>query len=59
VFIAMLGEPDQLRAWNVPADALQPGQNRVEFTLRSGTAAAELVFVDLAVNYRGSSSLTG
>ena len=46
----MLGEPEQLRAWAAPAEALKSGENQVEFTLRSGGAGARLVFIDLALS---------
>ena len=49
-YSTMLGEPEQLRAWTVPAEVLAAGENRVEFTLRSGGAEVRLVFVDLAVS---------
>ena len=45
----MLGAPDELRAWTVPADLLRDGPNRLELTLQSGKAPP-LAFLDLAVS---------
>ena len=44
----MLGKPDELRAWRVPADVLKDGDNRIEITMAEGKAA-KLDFLDLAV----------
>lgn len=44
----MLGRPEELRAWTVPAAALRDGPNRLQFTLAAGPAAS-LAFIDLAV----------
>lgn len=46
-FDALLGRPEELRAWRVPAQLLLDGRNRAEFTLESGEPAT-LVFIDLA-----------
>jgi hypothetical protein len=43
----LLGKPDELRAWQVPARLLRDGANRVEITTDSGPAG--LVFLDLSV----------
>lgn len=45
----LLGQPDELRAWLVPAAALREGVNRVEVTLEKG-AEATVVFLDMAVS---------
>nr|WP_321465888.1 hypothetical protein [uncultured Desulfobulbus sp.] len=44
----MLGKPNEMRAWQVPAVLLRNGPNRVEFTLLSGPRA-RLMFFDLAL----------
>lgn len=44
---SMLGKPDELLAWLVPAALLADGVNRLELTLESGSAAT-VVFIDLA-----------
>jgi hypothetical protein len=46
----MLGEPSQLRAWSVPAEAVKAGQNHLEFALPAGGATARLTFIDLALS---------
>ncbi|MEW6306254.1 MAG: hypothetical protein AB1705_22535 [Verrucomicrobiota bacterium] len=46
---SMLGKPEELRAWRVPARLLREGPNRVEFTLRQGTPAT-IVFLDLSLD---------
>jgi len=45
----MLGKPDEMRAWLVPAGLLRDGVNRVEFTLQSGPTV-RLAYLDLSVN---------
>jgi hypothetical protein len=44
----MLGKPEEMRAWVVPASAPRDGANRVEFTMETGEPA-EIVFLDLAL----------
>ncbi len=44
----MLGTPETLCAWTVPASTLKDGPNRVEITLTDGNPA-DIVFIDLAV----------
>jgi hypothetical protein len=46
---SMLGKPEELRAWLVPAQLLREGSNRVEITLKSGPAAT-VVFLDLSTS---------
>jgi len=43
----MLGRPEELRAWLVPANLLRDGLNQIEVTLQSGDPA-QLAFLDLA-----------
>jgi hypothetical protein len=43
------GTVGQHRAWAVPVGLLKEGQNVLEVTLLNGIAAAEIIFVDLAV----------
>ncbi len=43
---SMLGQPEELRAWTVPATLLREGVNRFELTRKSGPAATAL-FLDL------------
>lgn len=45
---SMMGAPDELRAWTVPAGLLREGRNSLEVTLHEGPACSVL-FVDLAV----------
>jgi hypothetical protein len=45
----MLGKPEEMRAWQVPADALAAGSLRVEVTCNSGEPA-RIDFLDLAVS---------
>lgn len=45
---ALLGEPNEYRAWEVPADLPRPGLNRVELRLEKGPQAGVL-FLDLAM----------
>ena len=44
----MLGTPETLRAWTVPASSLQNGPSRAEITLTDGKAA-DIVFLDIAM----------
>jgi hypothetical protein len=44
----MLGKPDEMRAWLVPAGLLRDGANQVEFSLLSGPAT-RLAYLDLAL----------
>ena len=44
----MLGQPGEMRAWNVPAGVLKDGENRLEITMAEGKPA-KLGFLDLAV----------
>jgi hypothetical protein len=44
----MLGQPEELRAWRVPAAALKDGPNRIEITMTEGKTA-RVAFLDLAV----------
>jgi hypothetical protein len=44
----LLGTPEQLRAWTVPASALRDGVNKLEIKLLTGTA--DLAFLDIAVS---------
>ena len=46
-FPSMLGKPEELRAWIVPAALLREGKNSLEVTRQSGDECA-IVFVDLA-----------
>jgi hypothetical protein len=43
----MLGKPENMRAWTVPARLPQDGSNLIEFTLKTG-ADARLEYLDLA-----------
>jgi hypothetical protein len=45
----MLGQPEEMRAWLVPAKALRDGPNRLDVTLEAGPSF-HLVFLDLAVS---------
>jgi hypothetical protein len=47
-FPTMLGEPETLRAWTVPAAALRDGVNKLEVTMVDGQKV-KLMFVDLVV----------
>ncbi|MCX6900244.1 MAG: hypothetical protein NT105_16290 [Verrucomicrobia bacterium] len=44
----MLGRPEELRAWSVPAGVLKDGLNRIEITMAQGKAL-KLAFLDLAL----------
>ncbi len=44
---SMLAEPDELRAWLIPANLLREGRNSLSVTLKSG-GSNSLIFVDLA-----------
>lgn len=44
----LLGNPEELRAWTVPAGLLKDGINKIEITMIEGEPA-ELIFLDLAV----------
>ena len=44
----MLGIPEELRAWSVPADALKDGMNKVDVTMVAG-GKADIVFIDLGI----------
>lgn len=44
---SMLGKPEELRAWLIPAQLLREGKNSLEVTLKSGQPMTVL-FVDLA-----------
>ena len=46
---SLLGKPDELRAWHVPATLLRDGENRIEFT-SNGREHSTLVFLDLAIS---------
>ena len=46
---SLLGKPDELRAWQVPARLLHAGVNRLEFTT-DGESPFTLVFLDLAIS---------
>lgn len=48
-FPGLLGEPGQLRAWQVPAPVLRPGRNVVQLTLEEGPAAT-VAYLDLDVS---------
>ncbi|MBV6500846.1 MAG: hypothetical protein CJBNEKGG_03334 [Prosthecobacter sp.] len=45
---SMMGAPDELRAWTVPAGLLREGRNSLEVVVHGGPACSVL-FVDLAV----------
>jgi len=45
---SMVGKPEELRAWLVPANLLREGKNSLEVTLKSGEPMSVL-FVDLAI----------
>ncbi len=45
----LLGSVGQHRAWEIPVELLNKGQNFIEVALLSGLDTAEIVFVDLAV----------
>ena len=45
---SMMGKPEELRAWTVPAAKLVEGANRLELTFTGG-AETSLIFIDLAV----------
>jgi len=47
-FTQLLGSPETLRAWTVPARALRSGSNVIAFTL-TGSEEATIVFLDLAI----------
>jgi hypothetical protein len=42
----LLGTPQTLRAWSIPPALLKDGQNKIEITLREGSAA-EIIFADI------------
>jgi hypothetical protein len=44
---AMLGKPNELRAWTVPATLLHEGTNRLELSFQ-GSNTPNLIFLDLA-----------
>jgi hypothetical protein len=44
---SMLGKPEELRAWLIPARLLREGKNSLEVTQTDGEPAT-IVFVDLA-----------
>ena len=44
---SLLGKPDELRAWTLPAKLLREGKNSLEVTLKAGEPLA-VIFVDLA-----------
>ena len=46
---SLLGKPDELRAWIIPARLLRAGKNSLEVTLRAGESLS-VVFLDLAVD---------
>lgn len=48
---AMLGKPEEMRAWQVPAGLLRNGINRLELLLDGGKPA-RLVYLDLALRAR-------
>lgn len=45
---SLLGRPEELRAWTVPANLLQEGRNRVEIAKDSAGGNATILFLDLA-----------
>ena len=45
---SLLGEPEQLRAWGIPADALENGSNVLEFKLETGSPVT-IIYLDLAL----------
>ena len=45
---SMLGRPEEMRAWSVPAGALRDGANRLEISLQAGKPA-RLMFLDLGL----------
>jgi hypothetical protein len=45
----LLGTPETLVAWTVPAKLLRDGANRLEVILESGPAV-EIAFIDIVVN---------
>jgi hypothetical protein len=45
---SMMGKPDELRAWTVPAGLLREGRNTLEVSLHNGPSCSVL-FVDLDV----------
>lgn len=46
---SMMGQPEELRTWTVPAAKLAAGANRLELTLTGGTETS-LIFLDLAAS---------
>ena len=44
----LLGTPETMRAWSIPAHLLRDGVNQLDLTLRSG-ATADIAFLDLAL----------
>ncbi len=51
---SLLGRPEELRAWSVPAKLLREGKNSAEFTSKAGKMIS-IVFVDLAAQQTPSS----
>ena len=45
---SMLGRPEEMRAWSVPAGALRDGPNRLEISLQTGKPV-RLMFLDLGL----------
>jgi hypothetical protein len=46
---SMLGRPDQMRAWHVPAEVLRDGRNEIETSPESGKPGS-IEFLDLAAS---------
>ena len=47
---SLLGRPEELRAWGIPAQLLRAGRNSLEVTLKAGEPLT-VIFVDLAVGH--------
>lgn len=47
---SMLAQPEELRAWTIPAKLLREGRNSLEVTLKAGEQVSVL-FVDMAVGH--------
>lgn len=45
----LMGEPQEHRAWTVPAYVLKDGVNEIEITLHEGIGKARVLFLDLAL----------